>query len=43
MDMITTDISLLRLLQLSSVGLPVGGLPFHKVWNIAIDQRLGEK
>lgn len=34
----TTDISLLRLLQLSSVGLPVGGFAFSQGMEYAIDQ-----
>ncbi|WP_175404889.1 urease accessory protein UreF [Marinomonas sp. FW-1] len=38
MDIVTTDISLLRLLQLSSVGLPVGGFAFSQGMEYAIDQ-----
>jgi len=37
-NIVTTDISLLRLLQLSSVGLPVGGFAFSQGMEYAIDQ-----
>ena len=38
MDIVTTDSSLLRLLQLSSVALPVGGFAFSQGMEYAIDQ-----